>query len=260
MDKEELIKLLESFDKINSCFKNDSKYGFDLMPDDFALTVRPLKTQIYGLRVQGYFAHHLNFILTPSSMDLGDFRTPGGHDIEFKVSFLDNDSQSINCKQIRNWQDLDFYYVFTINYSNYRDIIFKCYELTKEQMIEECSLVNAKPVANVSSKNDSEHASLGFSIKVGSEHYRRWEEKYLNKKFDIRKVVSDNLKRIHTDKEKDELIMKQHEIIKQMEEKIKALELAAVQPKPEEISKDDPWWNEKPERSDNVVTHFRSAN
>lgn len=257
---EELIEFYLKLDLLKKQFKINNQYGFDLMPEQFALRVRQLKTQVYGLRVQGYFAYHLGFTLSPSSLDCGDFRTRGGHDIEFKVSFLDEDSDKINVKQIRNWQDLNYYYIFTIDYSDYRDIKFKSYELTKEQMIEECNLINAKPVANVGGKNEFEHASLGFSIRVGSEHYLRWEEKYLNKKLDINKVVKDNLNRINTDKEKDDLLSKQAEIIRQMEEKIKALEACkSEEPKswfPEELTQDDNWSETHVRRYDELVEQF----
>lgn len=220
---EELIEFYKKFDSLKKKFKEDKQYGFDLEADKFFLRVRPLKTQIYGLRVQCYFAYHMDFTITPSSLDTGDFRTKANHDIEFKCSFLDEESNSINVKQIRNWQDLDYYYIFTVDYKNYSSIEYKCYELSKEQMIEECKIMNAKPVANVKDKNNTEHASLGFSIQVGSEHFKRWEKKYLNKKFDIKKIVINSLSKINNLKQKEEEIKRQQEYIRILEAKIKEL-------------------------------------
>ena len=197
---EELIEFYKKFDSLKKKFKEDKQYGFDLEADKFFLRVRPLKTQIYGLRVQCYFAYHLDFKLIPNSMDCGDFKTKAGHDIEFKCSFIDEEAQSINVKQIRQWQNLDYYYVFTVDYRDYRNIEYKCYELSKEDMMKECELMNAKPVANVKDKNNFEHASLGFSITLGSDNHRRWEEKYLNKKFNIKEIVNNSLNKIRTQK------------------------------------------------------------
>lgn len=198
---EELIEFYKKLDLLKKEFKTNRMFAFDLMPQQFFLRVRHLKTQIYGLRIQGYFAYHLDYDITPSSWDCGDFKNGMGHDIEFKVSFKDDESQSINCKQIRLWQDLDFYYVLSVDYRDYNNIKYKMYELTKQEMEQECKLMKATAVANTK-ENTTEKSSLGFSIKENTEHYKRWEENYLNKKFDIDKIVQKSLNKEETIKQK----------------------------------------------------------
>lgn len=198
---DELIDIYKRLDLLKKQFKNNKQFGFNLAPQQFFLRIRQLKTQIYGLRVQGYFAYHLDFDITPSSWDCGDFKNHLGHDIEFKCSFLDSESQSINVKQIRLWQDLDYYYIMSIDYRDYKNIKYQLFELTKEEMIRECQLMNALPVANTK-ENHTEKSSLGFTIKEDTDNYKRWQDNYLNKKFDINKIVERSLTREETIRQK----------------------------------------------------------
>lgn len=213
----DLIHIYQVFDTLKSSFKNNKYYGFDLPPQQFFLRCRHLPTQIWGTRIQAYFCYHFNFEITPSSWDCGDFKTHLGHDIELKCSFVDNETNSINCKQIRLWQDLDYYLILEVNFEDYTNIKYNLFELTKEEMIEECKLLNALPVANVKDKNTTEFASLGFSVKRDSEHYTRWQEKYLNKKVNIDKVVKKNNDKLQDLKQKEILIKQQEEIIKSID-------------------------------------------
>lgn len=225
LTNEQIIAMYEQQDILNANFKKNKQYAFDLDVQSFALRVRNLKTQIYGLVFQSYFATLLDFKITPSSLDCGDFSTKGGHDIEFKCSFIDNQSQNINIKNIRNWQNLDFYYVFTVDYRDYRNILFKCYELSKQAMIEECILMNAKPMSNVKAKNDDgENRALGFRIKENTEHYKRWEDKYLNRKIDIAQLSINRLIQIKKEEEKQLIINIQALMIQELEQKLKQLE------------------------------------
>lgn len=202
LSNEEIIAMYELQDIINSNFKGNKEYGFDLDVDSFFLRCRNLKTQIYGLRVQAYLCTLLKYRTTPSSDDCGDFKTRENQDVEFKCSFLDNQAKAINVKQIRNWQDLDYYYCFTVDYSDYRNIAYKCYKLTKKQMEEECTTLNAKPVHSTKKNNENnEKVELGFSIKIGSEHYNRWEEKYLNKKLDLKALSDERIKEVQVKNE-----------------------------------------------------------
>lgn len=204
LTNDEIITMYESLDVLYGNIKQNKTYGFDLDVDSFFLRHRYAKTQIYGLRVQAYLCTLLKYKNTPSSDDCGDFKTREGEDVEFKCSFLDNYVRVFNIKQIRQWQDLNWYYVFTVDFSNYRNIIYKCYKLTKEQMNNECILMNAKPVHKTKKNNENDDkVELGFSIKEDSEHFKRWEEKYLNKKIDL-KVLSDE--RLNEINEKQQLI------------------------------------------------------
>lgn len=202
LTNDEIISMYEMQDIINGNFKGNKEYGFDLDVDSFFLRCRNLKTQIYGLRVQAYLCTLLKYKTTPSSEDCGDFKTRENQDVELKCSFIDAYARNINVKQIRQWQGLDWYYCFTVDYSDYRNIIYKCYKLTKEQMAEECSIINAKPVHSTKKNNENnEKVELGFSIKIGSEHFDRWETRYLNKKLDLNALSQERIADIKTKNE-----------------------------------------------------------
>ncbi len=209
---EELISIYQKFDLLKSQFKKDKQFGFDLMPPQFFLRCRHLPTQIWGTRIQAYFCYHFDFDITPSSWDCGDFKTHLGKDIEFKCSMVDEEITTINCKQIRLWQDLDYYLIMEIDFTDYQNIKYNLYELTKEQMIEECKILNALPVANIK-EHATEKSSLGFSVKRGTEHYNRWQEKYLNKKINIDYIVKRNIDR----KNDFEMIKRQNKILESID-------------------------------------------
>lgn len=207
LSNEEIIAMYELQDVINNNFNQDKQYGFDLDLDSFFLRCRNLKTQIYGLRVQAYLSTLLKYKPTPSSEDCGDFKTRENEDVEFKCSFLDNYSKNINIKNIRRWQDIDYYYVFTVDYSDYRNLIYKCYKLNRKQMDDECKVMNAQPVHSTKKANEhNEKIELGFSVKVGSDHFLRWEDNYLNKKFDLRKLSEERLLEIKSAQEAQDLL------------------------------------------------------
>jgi hypothetical protein len=175
LNNQEIIEMYKLQDIINEKFYQDQKYGFDLDVDSFFLRCRNLKTQIYGLRVQAYISTLLKYKTTPTSDDCGDFKNRENEDIEFKCSFIDKYSKSINVKQIRSWQDIDFYYCFTVDYTDYTNLIYKCYKLTKKDMEKECFIMNAKPIHSTKKNNENnDKIELGFSIKLNTENFKRW--------------------------------------------------------------------------------------
>lgn len=207
LTNEEIIQIYELQDIINSNFSEDKYYGFDLDLDSFFLRCRNLKPQVYGLRVQAYLSLLFKYKTTPSSLDCGDFKTRENEDVEFKCSFIDKISKKINVRQIRKWQDIDYYYIFTVDYTDYKNIIYKCYKLNKKEFKEECLLLNAQPIHSTKKSNENnDKVEYGFSINLDSEHFRRWEENYLNKKLDLKLLSEERLKEINTEKQKELLI------------------------------------------------------
>lgn len=195
-------------DEITSKFKADVDYGEEFNIDYFFLLIKNLSPQRYGLRAQDYIAKIMDYKKISSKEDMGDFLTKEGEAVEFKCSFLTSNSNNINIRQIRLWQKLKYYYIFTVNFNNYNDIEYKCYKLTKEEMIKECEILKAGSCHMTKENHEqNEKIELGMQIKIGDEAYKRFEDKYLLKDFDIRKVakmyqerkqnkiVIDNLKR-----------------------------------------------------------------
>lgn len=201
-NNEDLIKMYEMQDIINQNFNENKTYGFDLDIYSFLLRCRYLKPQIYGLRLQAFISTLLKYKTTPSSLDCGDFKTRENEDVEFKCSFMDKIIRQFNVKQVRPWQELDWYYVFTVDFSDYRSLIYKCYKLTNKQMKEECELMGAKAIHSTKKSNENnENIELGFTVKLDTEHFLRWEANYLNKKLDLEALSQERLEEIKTHQE-----------------------------------------------------------
>lgn len=207
LSNEELIEIYKKQDIINQNFNEDKFYGFDLDLYSFLLRCRYLKPQSYGLRLQAYLSTLLKYKATASSEDCGDFRTRENEDVELKCSFIDKTIRQFNVKQVRNWQDIDWYYVFTVDFKDYENLIYKCYKLTKRQMLNECDLINASASHSTKMNNlQNKKIEVGFSIKLNSDHYKRWEENYLNKKLDLEFLSEERLKEVQSEKDFKETI------------------------------------------------------
>lgn len=236
LTNEEIILMYERLDVLYSNIKENKTYGFDLDVYSFFLRHRYAKTQIYGLRVQAYLCTLLKYKTTPSSEDCGDFKTRESEDVEFKCSFLDKYSRQINVKQIRPWQDLDYYYIFTVDYSNYQDLIYKCYKLTKKQMTDECVLMNAKPTHSTKKNNENnDKIELGFFVNLNSEHFIRWENNYLNKKLDLQLLSDERLAEISTTTQYIDEIEKYKAELERLKQEMKQLKEPQITVIAEEI-------------------------
>lgn len=193
LTKKELIEFNKQKEQIASFFKNDSSYGFDKPIDEFFLLCKTGNPQSYGLRAEKYFALTMGYEVIPSSLDLGDFYNLEGEAVEFKCSFLSETQKKINIKQVRIWQDLQYYYIFSVDFTDYENIIYKCYKLSAEVMngyIEKYG----RPCHSTKSNNDeNEKVEMGFSFHIGSKLYHEFEEKYLLKRFDIKKLADKRL-------------------------------------------------------------------
>lgn len=193
--KEELIKSLTVQNQITKAFADNNKFGFDLSLDEFMLHSFFLNPQRYGLRVQFYISHMMKYTPLSSSLDSGDFLNREGEEVEIKCSFLSETNQFINVKQIRQWQPIKYYYVFSVDFNDLNNLQYKCFKLSKDEMTVEMDLCNAKPVHSTKERNEeNKHVEYGFSLKVGSENYIRWCNKYELKKFDLKQICEDRLK------------------------------------------------------------------
>jgi hypothetical protein len=202
-----IIKAHKVQDEINKAFKSNKNYGFYYDIDTFSIMCYNLSPQRYGLRMQDYFGYMLNFKKVPSKKDRGDYLSTTGQFVEFKCSFLKEYQREINVKQIRLYQDLSYYLVFTVDYSDYFNIKYKTYMLSKLEMEQECILMNATSCHMTKENHEqNEKVELGFTIREDSENFKRWEEKYLLKRFDIVEVCDKKLDAIFNSLVKDNLI------------------------------------------------------
>ena len=144
-------------------------------------------TSTAGLSVQSkaplgeqFLCNLLGYTRVSSHEDRGDAKDSNGYYYEFKNSFT-NQAENLNIRQIRPWQDIDFYYCFYINEEDLDKSLF--FVLTKDEMIEEISLcgsyTHGTTAANIVNLNNE------YSITIPvyndrNEKTKRWKEKYLS--------------------------------------------------------------------------------
>ena len=99
----------------------------------------------------------------PASEDCGDAKDEFGRIYEFKNSFT-NQKQTLNLRQIRLWQNIDFYYCIYINELDLDKSMF--YILNKDQMTEEVSLCGSftHGVSEINKQNKYQEYSITFPV------------------------------------------------------------------------------------------------
>lgn len=115
-----------------------------------------------------------------SREDCGDAVDEEGTYYEFKNSFT-NQQQNLNIRQIRLWQNVDYYYCFYINEEDLDKSVF--FVLTKDEMIEEVALCGGYTHGTVAANAVNEHNEYSITIPVynnKNEKTKRWKEKYLS--------------------------------------------------------------------------------
>ena len=115
-----------------------------------------------------------------SREDCGDAVDEEGTYYEFKNSFT-NQQQNLNIRQIRLWQNVDYYYCFYINEEDLDKSVF--FVLTKDEMIEEVALCGGYTHGTVAANAVNGHNEYSITIPVynnKNEKTKRWKEKYLS--------------------------------------------------------------------------------
>ena len=122
----------------------------------------------------------LGFKRVSSREDRGDAVDSNNYYYEFKNSFT-NKGENLNIRQIRLWQEVDYYYCFYINEKNLEKSMF--FVLTKEDMIKEVELCGGYTHGTISVNKINEKNEYSITIPVyndKNEKTRRWKEKYLS--------------------------------------------------------------------------------
>jgi hypothetical protein len=124
-----------------------------------------------------------------ASEDKGDFIISEAY-VELKTSFT-NEAMCLNLRQIRLWQNIDYYLCFFIDDKNLfkKNIAFK---LTKDQMKEEVSIMGGftHGTKEANALNENSEYSITLRIKEDNEHFKRWKEKYLETNI-LKEVMED---------------------------------------------------------------------
>lgn len=134
----------------------------------------------------------LDYTPVSSREDRGDAVDKNGKYYEFKNSFT-NQKQNLNIRQIRLWQDVDYYYCFYINEEDLDKSVF--FVLTKEEMIEEVTLCGGYTHGTVAANAVNEHSEYSITIPIyndKNEKTKRWKEKYLSQELKNKILGGEN--------------------------------------------------------------------
>ena len=127
-----------------------------------------------------FLCNLLGYTRVSSREDRGDAVDKEGIYYEFKNSFT-NQRQNLNIRQIRLWQNVDYYYCFYINEEDLDKSVF--FILTKDEMIKEVALCGGYTHGTVTANAVNEHNEYSITILIyndKNEKTKRWKEKYLS--------------------------------------------------------------------------------
>lgn len=125
-----------------------------------------------------FLCNLLGYTRVSSREDRGDAVDKEGIYYEFKNSFT-NQRQNLNIRQIRLWQNVDYYYCFYINEEDLDKSVF--FILTKDEMIKEVALCGGYTHGTVTANAVNEHNEYSITIPIyndKNEKTKRWKEKY----------------------------------------------------------------------------------
>lgn len=127
-----------------------------------------------------FLCNLLGYTRVSSKEDRGDAFDKEGIYYEFKNSFT-NQQQNLNIRQIRLWQNVDYYYCFYINEEDLEKSIF--FVLTKEEMIKEVALCGGYTHGTITANAVNKHNEYSITIPIYNDKNKttqRWKEKYLS--------------------------------------------------------------------------------
>ena len=132
--------------------------------------------------IENYIARKMGGELISPSLDRGDMIVTSDHGevyYEMKTSTT-NDKQKLNARQIRLWQDVDYYLCSYIDEKNLHNS--RCYVLTKEQMEDEVILIggftHGTRKSNVRNENQFHSVTVNMARNTKSKASIRWNNSY----------------------------------------------------------------------------------
>ncbi|MDR0676161.1 MAG: hypothetical protein LBF97_03865 [Elusimicrobiota bacterium] len=123
-----------------------------------------------------FFRSKTNFIKISQKENKGDFKDNDNNFYELKVS-LKNEALSINMRQIRLYQDIEYYIILYLDNCKENSFSFK---LTKEQMTEEVKLLGGICHGCKKAVENNEVKEFSISLKLNSKNFKRWEDNYFD--------------------------------------------------------------------------------
>lgn len=180
IDRNERVYLNSKF--IHDQLKNSDIKSFEEIKDFelFYRLISSLSAQAKAPMSEKYMIDCMGWKKVSAKDDRGDAVDSNKIYYELKNSFT-NLGENLNLRQIRLWQDVDYYFCFYIDEVNLKDSLF--FLLTKKEMEEEILLNGSftHGVKEVNMGNIKNEYSLTIPIKNNNnKNTQRWKEKYLS--------------------------------------------------------------------------------
>ena len=177
-----LIKKAKTIETFMQKEKNLNKKIYEVdNPYFFFTAISTLNAQAKAPLAQKFIGLKMNWQPVKAKEERGDFLEEKTEKyIELKNSFT-NKEQKLNLRQIRLYQDIDFYLCVFIDEEKLEESIF--YYLSKEEMEKEVRLLGGftHGTKNVNESNKKPEYSITISVKNNSnEHTKRWNKLYKN--------------------------------------------------------------------------------
>lgn len=181
---EHLYSLIDKYD-----LKDDSvKLNTIKNEEDFFFLMSFFNAQAKAVEIENFLINKLGCEKVSASIDRGDCLSSNGKYIELKTSTT-NKNNFLNIRQIRLYQDLDYYICSFINERKLDKSAY--YLLTKDEMVEEVKKCGSYTHGTKKSTkaNVNKEYSISFPIYSNNDITDRWNKKYRRKS--IKEIVCE---------------------------------------------------------------------
>ena len=180
--KQEYFKKIEKINLILNAIKNieDDKDITDIFSNKiFYNLISEYSTQIKAPLSDKRLIKYFNLIPVSAKENRGDAKDKENLYYEFKTSFT-NKGNNLNIRQIRLWQNIDYYYCFFINEDDVSQSLF--FKLSHQEMKKEVELCGSATHGTKKANINNDNIEYSITVPVynlQNEKTIRWRKNYL---------------------------------------------------------------------------------
>lgn len=156
----------------------------DYSAEEFFLIMGLFNAQRKASLIEDYIIDKDNGLKIPDSLDKGDYKkNDTGEYVELKTS-TSNKGMKLNIRQIRPWQEVDYYLCSFINETDIKKSKF--YLLTREQMHSEVHLCGAVIHGTKQATANNVNKEYGINFPVYNDKNpttKRWNDNYISSSY-----------------------------------------------------------------------------
>lgn len=152
--------------------------------NDFCRIISILNSQKKALLIENWFNKKLGLHRLSPGLNAGDasdtviknrILTPNAITYEYKLSTT-NEAKTLNLRQIRNWQRIDYYIVCYLDYKNPdKSILLK---ISKHDMAHEIMRLGTPSHGTSNANKNNVNIEYSITVKLDSDTMKTWISKY----------------------------------------------------------------------------------